>query len=408
LPRLRLFPADRAHLSPFRTCPASRPARSPQTAHRNATGGAASRTQGRTRPARADAMAGGCGAFPAIAPAPCPARRGRSDAARLPIVRRHRARARQTIRQTVRQDRNAREPVTVRRQTVRTYPNRRPSGEIATDGAQERHRARRQIGTGANPSGANGRKGGRLPPCFRETVRTCHRFTDRHGTGAARSRQTVRTCPAARQIGRKPERGHGMSGERLPPVTCPADRTRHGARARRTVAADCELLPRLRLFTAVDRGRRRKGTPQAARRDRDGRESVRHRRAQWRAVAARFRRDCPADRAARLSGTDGERLPQIGNAARRRTLAANLSGRPCGEIGTPANLSPFRTCPADRTRRTCPADCPAGYAYVCVCNAKKKEGRRKYKVKTTRTRNAHTRPRPRTREGRRFRFGFGN
>ena len=40
--------------------------------------------------------------------------------------------------------------------------NRRPSGEIAIGGARERHRARRQIGTGANPSGAGGRNGGRL------------------------------------------------------------------------------------------------------------------------------------------------------------------------------------------------------------------------------------------------------
>ena len=48
--------------------------KSPQAAHRNATGGAARSGRARTRPAQADAMAGGCGAFPAIAPAPCPAR----------------------------------------------------------------------------------------------------------------------------------------------------------------------------------------------------------------------------------------------------------------------------------------------------------------------------------------------
>ena len=39
--------------------------------------------RGRTRPAHGNATAGGCALFPAIVPAPCPARRGRSDAAHL-------------------------------------------------------------------------------------------------------------------------------------------------------------------------------------------------------------------------------------------------------------------------------------------------------------------------------------
>ena len=88
------------------------PARSPQTAHRNATGGAARSGRARTCPAQADAMAGGCGAFPAnLSPSggrsrrtaaarsprrgrgrpcgrDCPARTVATDRERLPIVRR--------------------------------------------------------------------------------------------------------------------------------------------------------------------------------------------------------------------------------------------------------------------------------------------------------------------------------
>ena len=75
--------ADRAADRPARTVATDRerlpivrrtcPARSPQAAHRNATGRGGRSGRARTRPARADAMAGGCGAFPAIMPAPCPA-----------------------------------------------------------------------------------------------------------------------------------------------------------------------------------------------------------------------------------------------------------------------------------------------------------------------------------------------
>ena len=76
---------------------------------------------------------------------------------------------------------------------------------------------------------------------------------------------------------------------------------------------------------AVDRRRRRTGTPQGAAADRDGREPVRQTETPRRAVAARFRRlcprTCPADRpAANLS----EPLPP--HCALMRTYA-HISGQ---------------------------------------------------------------------------------
>ena len=108
----------------------------------------------------------------------------------------------------------------------------------------------------------------------------------------AGTRRTVaRTCPAARLSGT----GHGR-GRPCAPV---------------------------RQAVRRDRGRQGTGTPQAARRDRDGREPVRQTETPRRAVAALFpaivRRTCPArsrqtirtaDRPARTVAADRERLPQ--------------------------------------------------------------------------------------------------
>ena len=173
-----------------------------------------------------------------------------------------------------------------------------------------------------------------------ETVRTCHRFTDRHGTGTAS--RTRRDCPAdcparSRQTvrqtvrrGRLPQIGNGcrLSGE-------PVRRDRH---------------------------RRRTGTPQGAAADRDGREPVRHGRTQWRAVAARFRRLCP--RPVRQTVRRAMRMYAYAmrmQAGTRRTVApvtcpAHLSGRPCGtgaarSDADAARLSEPQTVRRERLRR---------------------------------------------------------
>jgi len=126
---------------------------------------------------------------------------------RLPIVRqtvrRHRARAQAASRPAA--DRANLSPFrTCHRPAV-------DCGEIATDGAQERHRRRGEIGTGANPSGTGGRNGGRLPPCFRrlsgapvrrdrgETIRTA----DRPARTVAADRERGETAnPCGRPSGR--------------------------------------------------------------------------------------------------------------------------------------------------------------------------------------------------------------
>ena len=76
-------PADRTRRAVAVALMADRPARSPQTAHRNATGGAARSGRTRTRPAHGNATAGGCRPVSGDVPepsggrsggAPCPAR----------------------------------------------------------------------------------------------------------------------------------------------------------------------------------------------------------------------------------------------------------------------------------------------------------------------------------------------
>ena len=96
-----------------------------------------------------------------------------------------------------------------RRRTVATVAEPVPvpnlSGEIVTGAAQERHRRRGEIGTGANLSGARERKGGRLWRVSGEPIRHGRR------TLAARSprheRQTVRTCPRSEPSGETIRRG---------------------------------------------------------------------------------------------------------------------------------------------------------------------------------------------------------
>ena len=121
---------------------------------------------------------------------------------------------------------------------------------------------------------------------------------------------------------------------------------------------------------AADRRRRRTGTPQAARRDRDGREPVRHGRTQWRAVAARFRRNVAG--VGRTVAPVGGRLPVrfvYGGyiAARSGRKPERGRGRPCEPVTVPnpsgrsdaarspraqaARLSGGEIA-ADRTRRT--------------------------------------------------------
>ena len=182
-----------AHLSPFRTHPADRAARSRQTAHRNATGGAASRTQGRTCPAaqgtgRRRTLAARSGTV-----ADCPAARSRQTVRRRDCPR--------TCHRPAADRAHLSEPQTVRRQ-------------IAADGAQERHRRRGEIGTGANPSGRLKRHGGRLPPCFRrlcprpvrQTVRRAMRlyaYASRNAAnGCACHLSGAPVRQTARQIGR--------------------------------------------------------------------------------------------------------------------------------------------------------------------------------------------------------------
>ena len=60
-------------------CPARLSGEIAQERHRDGTGGAARSGRARTRPAHGNATAGGCGAFPAIVPAPCPARSPRHE-----------------------------------------------------------------------------------------------------------------------------------------------------------------------------------------------------------------------------------------------------------------------------------------------------------------------------------------
>ena len=151
-----------------------------------------------------------------------------------------------------------------------------------------------------------------------------------------------------------------MSGEPLRQTIRTADR------AARTVATDRERLPIVRRTCPADRRRRRTGTPQAAWRDRDGREPVRQTETPRRAVAARFRRDCPA----RLSGRPcGETVRHRG-----RTVAADRergeTANPCGEIGNGCAAECPRTCPhlsgrranrrpSGRSGTVAPVTCPA-------------------------------------------------
>ena len=260
--------------------------------------------------------------------------------------------------QTVRQIGNAREPVTV--------PNLsgKPSGEIAADGAQERHRARRDrdgrepVRRGRTqgravaalfPARLSGKPSGRLG-----TVADCPAARSPRAQAARLRLSPVRRRDYPANLSGKPSGGEpvrhgrvrpsgtgGRNGGRLRRVSGDCARALSGeiaadranlspfrTRPARTVAADRERLPIVRrqigrgerlpqtggkreagiitelgkIRTAdrpADRGIRRTGTPQAARRDRDGREPVRRERTQGRAVAARFRRlrprTCPAD-----------------------------------------------------------------------------------------------------------------
>ena len=301
-------------------------------------------------------------------------------------------------------------PVTVPNlsgKTLTENPNRKPSGEIGRGTARQTVRRERLPRLPPVICPARARQIGRGEP-VRQTVRRAMRMyayasrnvangcaADRRETGrgnyyriwktrtadrrAARSRQTVRRRTVAPVTVRQIGNGYGE----------PIRRTCHRpAQARQTVRTYPQTVRR-------DRRRRRTGTPQGTAADRDGREPIRHRRTQGRAVAARFRRLCPRTcpararqtvrqigtaQAARLSGApvrqigrkperghgmSGERLPPV--TVRRRDCPADYPnrrpsggmsgtghrrGRPSGRSETPANLSPFRTYPASRPARS--------------------------------------------------------
>ena len=169
--------------------------------------------------------------------------------------------------------------------------------------AQKRHRARRQIGAGANLSGARERKGGRLWRVSGEPIRHGRR------TLAARSprheRQTVRTCPRSEPSGETIRRGTVAD--------CPANlsgeiATGTASRNVGTVAAE---------LGTVAAGR--SGT------DRHGMSGE------------PVRRDCPRDRG----------RPSGGEIATAQAHGARLRLSPSGTGGEPVPVAePIRTRPA--------------------------------------------------------------
>ena len=219
------------------------------------------------------------------------------------------------------------------RQTIRTADSparserprtcHRPAADRGRQGTGT-PQAARQADARANPSGTGGRKGGRLRrisgDCAREPVRrTCP--ADRHGTGGA----VARTCPASRPA-RSPQTAHRnatggaarLSGapvtfrRRDCPRTCPARSERKPERGKPSGG-------RSRQTCAQERHRAR----QAGRKG----EPVRHGRAQWRAVAARFRRLCPRPVRRDRGETVRRAMRMYAYASgTRRTVAARLSG----------------------------------------------------------------------------------
>ena len=239
--------------------------------------GAARSGRARTRPARTDAMAGGC-------------RPVSGETVRQTVRTCHRS-------APVRRDRNAREPVTVRRQTVRTYPNRRPSGGRSPQTAHRNATGHGKPDARANPSGRLKRHGGRLRRVSGETWRAW--------------------------------------GERL-----------------RLLAGGCPSVSSMAGRSRRDRTRARQIGTQAGR-GAPVRQTVRHRRGEIATGAARLSEPIRRDRhghrrrgcACHLSGETvrtADRPARTVAADRERGETAN------GCAADRANLSPFRTYPASR------------------------------------------------------------
>ena len=136
----------------------------------------------------------------------------------------------QPVRQTVAADRNARTVATeagtqrgarrgaqerggrsertrTRPAVVRTCPQIATASRNATGRTARGTGTRRQIVTGANPSGARERHGAPLPPCFRRCARTCP------------ARQTVRRLSAP--VRRSPRQTVARSERRTVAACCP-------------------------------------------------------------------------------------------------------------------------------------------------------------------------------------------
>ena len=160
----------------------------------------------------------------------------------------------------------------------------------------------------------------------RRTVRTCHRFTDRHGTGTAS--RTRRDCPAQGTGAADRTRRGRLSGRPCEPVTVP-NLSGRSPRHRRTANGCAVDRERLRLspsgapVRAADRpanGCRLSPVRQIGRGAVAGlfqralKAVARARHERRTCPAARLsepvRRDCPA-RSPRAQGTGGERLPIV-------------------------------------------------------------------------------------------------